>query len=153
MGIRIWDLFLKQKKGFTLVELLVVVSIMTILALVSLSTFSNQNRRARDSRRMADLEQIRNALEMFRLNQPTRVYPDFNGNVSDLQVPLQNFIAVIPQDPSRGTAQYRYQSTQPTNIEYVLCAHLEDPGVIDDTRCNVFNNDCGLDCNYAVENP
>lgn len=52
-------------RGFTLIELLVVIAIIGILSGVVLASISTARMKARDIRRVADLAQIRNALEMY----------------------------------------------------------------------------------------
>ena len=51
------------QKGFTLVELLVVMSIMAILAAVLLANMSSAAKRGRDAGRQADLRNLQNAIE------------------------------------------------------------------------------------------
>ncbi len=53
------------KKGFTLVELLVVMAILGILAVVSLANFRTSQMKGRDAQRKSDLRQIANALEAY----------------------------------------------------------------------------------------
>jgi prepilin-type N-terminal cleavage/methylation domain-containing protein len=66
-------MFGKNKtKGFTLIELLVVIAIIGILSSVVLSSLNSARVKARDARRLADLHQIRNALELYAF--------DNNGN-------------------------------------------------------------------------
>lgn len=60
-----------KHKGFTLVELLIVVSIMAILAAIILSTLQAGRARARDTTRYESLVQLRNALN--------RYYSDFGS--------------------------------------------------------------------------
>jgi prepilin-type N-terminal cleavage/methylation domain-containing protein len=55
-----------KKSGFTFSELLIVVAIIGIMATVSLVVLRDQSARGRDTRRKADLEQIRTALEFHR---------------------------------------------------------------------------------------
>ena len=52
-------------KGFTLVELLVVITILGILATIGLVAFASSQARGRDVQRKSDLKQIATALEMF----------------------------------------------------------------------------------------
>lgn len=51
--------------GFTLVELLVVMAIISILAVISLANFRTSQIKARDAERKNDLRQIVNALEAY----------------------------------------------------------------------------------------
>lgn len=54
-----------RHKGFTLIELLVVISIISLLASIVLVSFSNARRKARDAKRVADLNQMAKAFELF----------------------------------------------------------------------------------------
>lgn len=68
-------IFRKNKnKGFTLIELLVVVAIIGMLAAMIELSLGNARLKARDTRRLSDVSQIRTALELY-LNQGGG-YPD-----------------------------------------------------------------------------
>ena len=54
-----------RNKGFTLIELLVVISIIGLLSSVVLASVNEARARARDPRRISDLNQIRNALALY----------------------------------------------------------------------------------------
>lgn len=57
---------LKNKsKGFTLVELLIVIVIIAILATIVLVTYTGAQKKARDSKRQSDLVAINNTLQQF----------------------------------------------------------------------------------------
>ncbi len=63
---------MSKKSGFTLVELLVVISIIAILSVVGITLFSGVQRNARDARRRADIDAIAVALESKKV--PGAVY-------------------------------------------------------------------------------
>lgn len=56
---------LKRQKGFTLVELLIVIIIIGILATLVIVTFTGVQAKARDSKRQTDIEAIDSHLEAF----------------------------------------------------------------------------------------
>lgn len=59
----------KNKKGFTLLELLVVIMILGILVVIGLRSFMTSQVKARDSKRKSEIEQLTRALELFRNDQ------------------------------------------------------------------------------------
>lgn len=54
-----------QQKGFTLMELLIVIAIIGILSAVVLASLGGSQARARDSKRLNDLRQVQTALETY----------------------------------------------------------------------------------------
>jgi len=57
-----------KNRGFTLIELLVVVGIISLLSSVIMAGVSQAKVRAQDTRRVQDLVQLRNALELYALS-------------------------------------------------------------------------------------
>lgn len=53
-----------KSKGFTLVELLVVISIIGLLSTLAVVSLGSARSRARDARRISDIKQIQTALEL-----------------------------------------------------------------------------------------
>ena len=64
----------KTQKGFTLIELLVVVAIIALLSSIILASISTARSKARDAKRLSDIDQIRIALELYR--DKNGQYPD-----------------------------------------------------------------------------
>lgn len=138
------------KKGFTLIELLVVVAVIGILASVILVGVGGFRARGRDSRRITDLRQVQNGLELY--FQSNGTYPQRAGSCSatawtTLANDLINAnigVNQVPQDPTAG-ASYCYGSASPWN-RYVLGATLEDatnPALRDDVDNTLFGVNCG----------
>lgn len=114
---------MSHSRGFTIIELLVVISIIGLLSTVILASLNSARLRARDARRVSDLKQLQVALELY--FDKNDKYPS-TLNASLL---TPTYIAVIPNDPS-GTA-YGYaafRGSSPTVCaSYHLGAALEDP--------------------------
>lgn len=64
----------KELRGFTLIEILVVISVIGILAGMVRVLFSGPQKQTRDSRRKSDLNQFQTALENF-ANENDNLYP------------------------------------------------------------------------------
>lgn len=82
----------KKRKGFTLVELLIVVAIVLILAAVLLPRFLNYTERAREARAAADIRTIKSIVEIYASDEGQGRYP---VNSNDPSVP--NSIAAVMQ--------------------------------------------------------
>jgi len=53
------------KKGFTLIELLVVISIISLLSSIVLASLTEVRKKARDTKRVAEVQQIQTQLELY----------------------------------------------------------------------------------------
>ena len=66
------------RNGFTLVELIIVISIIAVLSTIGISTYSSIQQNSRNAKRKADLKEIKTALEQyFSVNG---AYPTSAGN-------------------------------------------------------------------------
>ena len=102
-------------RGFTLIEIMVVVFIIGLLASIVTVSVNQSRMRGRDSRRMADLDTIRNAVEMF-ANQNNGTYPGTSGTTYTSAAGAGWLTAIVtggilttsPVDPV-ATRAYRYR--------------------------------------------
>lgn len=78
-------------KGFTIIEILVAVSVIAILATIGFSVFQSAQGKSRDARRVSDLNTITKVLEV---NKTSAGYQPLT--------PLQFSGDVIPQDPGNN---------------------------------------------------
>jgi prepilin-type N-terminal cleavage/methylation domain-containing protein len=107
----------KNTKGFTLVELLVVITVIAILSIIGLTVFSGLQKSARDAKRRADVDAIAKALEI-----------KYAVGVYTMVVGTDFAAGAVPTDP-QGTAGYTYNTVIPAGgASYTVCAHLEKTG-------------------------
>lgn len=94
-----------KNKGFTLVELLVVVAIIAILSVIGLTVFSGSQANARDARRKADIDAIAKVIETTRAP----------GTVYYLSLPASGFSTeAAPVDST--TAKYCIKTSTATTV-------------------------------------
>jgi prepilin-type N-terminal cleavage/methylation domain-containing protein len=74
------ELSLLSKEGFTLIELLVVISIIGLLASVVLVSLNSARLKSRDAKRVADLNQMSKAFELFFNDKSS--YPTTNSAIN-----------------------------------------------------------------------
>jgi len=124
-----------KKRGFTLVEILVIVVIIGVLASLSFITLNSVRGKARDAKRISDIRQIQSILEMYRNNNDT--YPSILTPGASLVGPNgQTYISRIPNalsvpDGDCVSDDYIYTSSDPANtytITYCLGGAVQSAG-------------------------
>jgi general secretion pathway protein G len=128
---------MKNKKWFTLVELIVVIVILAILATIAFLSFSSQSASARDSTRLADLNNIAKWLSMFNVTAWSYPKPDSfititaSWNIIWYQWKawgsVLNIIKISNwgKDPLDTSTYYTY-STNATQSKFQMLWFLED---------------------------
>ncbi len=114
------------KKGFTLIEMLIVIAIIAILASVFLVGLRGFRGGAYDSRRISDLQKTQSYLELYYTKN--RAYPNVS-TWTDLGTALVNSnigITSIPNDPLNSStgANYYYGVDNTDFQSYVLGSTL-----------------------------
>jgi prepilin-type N-terminal cleavage/methylation domain-containing protein len=117
-----------MKKGFTLIELMVVIAIIALLTAIILTNLTGSKAKSRDTQRASDLAQIQLSIEQYfdRCNQyPTTLLSTGANTGCPSGVTLGNFISKIPLDPTNtGVYVYGY-ATNSTYTDYVLYITFE----------------------------
>lgn len=115
-----------RRTGFTMIEILVVSTIMIVLTAVGLVSYTQVNQNARNGKRKADLETVRQALVLYRTDNGS--YPNvqtYAAAIAALQVAPAYLDAQNIADP-KGVAPYVYTYTSAgAGATFSLCAALE----------------------------
>ncbi len=128
-------------QGFTLIEVLVSITIVAVLMGVGLVSFRSATVSARDARRKADIETVRQALVLYRSDTgcyPRRSGANLSTNYTNMVTTLSTVVgsqylsSPLPQDPKNSIdgSSYRYDTTGTCNTSYAstftLSATLEN---------------------------
>ncbi len=95
----------RKDSGFTLIELLVVIAIIGILATIASVDLSSAIRKARDAKRISEINAIQTALMLYNFENGTWPASDTGGSLSALESALvPTYLASLPIDPlNKGT--------------------------------------------------
>ncbi len=127
-------LFNQKRAGFTLLELLVVISIIGILLALGVVAFTTAQRKGRDAKRRADIKSIQDGFEQYYASE------NGYGDCADMYA-SDIFPAGAPMDPREGA--YPCSSAA---AGYCVCASLEaDDGNASNASCN-FSTASGYYC-------
>lgn len=155
---------LDAKRGFTLVELLVVIGIITLVMVAIFPNFTGARQRARDNQRKIDLRSIKGALDLYKSDQNPPVYPTTGALGSSLcskcwssdgncgSVSTSNiYMRKLPCDPQGATipTPYLYVRDTSDNLKYTMTACLENPVDPDKDTSNAT----GCTTSYTVNEP
>lgn len=101
-----------RRHGFTIVELLIVIVVIAILATISVVGYSGIQKKARDAKRVRDIQSIASALKMHYTDKGS--YPtgnidtaDANFKTSAFYAAISPYITDVPVDPVQGNG-YTY---------------------------------------------
>jgi len=118
----------RSRKGFTLVELLVVIVVLAVLAAIVLPKFVGAGTRSKESALKSDLKLFRNAVTLFYTD--TAAYPASLADLAATSAPASGldaagnaksitagdwhgpYVESVPNDPVSGAA-FNYSDTSP----------------------------------------
>ncbi len=130
------------KSGFTLVELLIVITIIALLSGVVIGYVSDAGKKGRDSKRMQNIDQLAKAINLYfsqdgslptgttgwctYISNPDGPAPGYNKQFANDIAP---YIANVPLDPTKAgmVGDYLFDNMDNVKGSYALCANLENP--------------------------
>lgn len=153
-----------SRKGFSLVELVVALSIVALVAVIAMASLTTIQQNGRDTQRISDLRMLQSALQQYYANE--NHYPDSltltagaaltncTGIATGCTV-TRTYLSRTPVDPSGAADPYCYTSNRSVTVAtacttsgmegtchyYELCARLENPsGAAATCTCDAQNN-------------
>ncbi len=157
-----------NKKGFTLVELLVVIVIIGLLATMAMLALNSARMKGRDAKRVSDIKQIQTALELYFNGQNAyapaasgivlgsasynHLCDDATGFAASCGSGVTTLMALVPADPdpgnsSSGCGDYTYTAAASSATSYSIVFCLEDDvGDLSD-KCTATQS--GITCSTA----
>ena len=128
-----------RQRGFTLVELLVTMSILATLIAVLLPNFLGAREKARDARKVEDLLAVKNALRMY--YNDNQIYPAGVGT-SDLSAQLSSYL------PGIAAIEYAYFQMD-SGEGFALCLGIDsgmgNEDIDSQARCGIGTVEvCGV---------
>ena len=156
----------KVSRGFTLIELMIVMAIIGMVATLGIGSYQISLKRARDAQRKTDLQQIRSALEIYRadiLNYPstggTYQIRGCGGTCGTADCgwgatwtcgsPASAYMEKLPRDPRN--VDYRYSSGGSTYTMEACLENANDPQGVTPTLG--WGTSCASNKVFQVKNP
>ena len=127
---------LRREKGFTIIELLVVITVIAILVGIAIPRFKGMQDEANQSKAKAELRVLQTAIESYYMNQTPNAYPSTTTTLcaSYLNSASPLFVGEVLYDPFRSSAEYRYYLS--SNGDYYVVFSYGPDGAADITGIN-----------------
>ncbi len=112
--------FHTHKKGFTLVEVLVALSILAMIMAIVMVNMSDAKKKARDTQRVSDMQQLATAFRLYRdfnSANPVAASGEVLGDgVGAVDTNIAAYLTNTIKDPiNSGSSQYYYDSSYNCN--------------------------------------
>jgi general secretion pathway protein G len=108
-----------QSRGFTLIELMIVISILLILIAIAIPAYNRSILRAKESVLKQDLFQLRSLISQYTLDKQKAPQA-----LEDLVT--AGYLKKLPVDPMTGAADW-----EPVQEDVTLSPEQQDPGIDD----------------------
>ncbi len=107
----------RRMRGFTLIEMVVVVSIITILLAIAIPIYSQSVRRARERALRSELSILNRAIVQYTLDKQKAPQ-----GIEDLV--SAGYFHELPKDPMTGAADWEVEQD-----EYIISFNQQEPGI------------------------
>ncbi|HKU66891.1 MAG TPA: prepilin-type N-terminal cleavage/methylation domain-containing protein [Candidatus Baltobacteraceae bacterium] len=127
---------MERERGFTLLEMMVVVAIIAILAAILIPNFTHARAQAATSACMANLKSVATAFELYYTDKQT--YPAgtnaaIDGAATGSSGVLSGYLGQPPEDPAAGSGKYYTYTTSTSggvDAYKIWCPGAHDPSTM-----------------------
>lgn len=129
------------RTGFTLTEIMIVISIISVLMIVGALNYARSRARARYAGCQSNLRNLSTSLEMY-ANEHDRKFP-LSGNLTAI---VGRYIQTIPTCPAAGFTTYStgYASASAPDAYTIVCSGNNHAGLVTGSNFPQYTNAGGL---------
>lgn len=145
---------LRGKRGFTLIEMMIVVAIIAILVGLLVPNFIRARAQAQTAACEANLKEIATAVELYQTDHDA--YPTVSGQAIDgsSSDPLTAYLKQVPVDPVAGPGKYYTLTTTGAttgSADYTLtCPGVHDPATLQNVAPGTTNTHLRYDATTGL---
>ena len=127
-------MFLRSRKGFTILELLIVIAVIAILVGIALPRFKGMKDEGNYAKAKGEIRSLQTAAESYRIHHTT--YPA-NLSTATLSAAVPQIIATAPKDAFAPASDYKYI----LNAPYYVISSVGPNGTVDITAIDAVTGD------------